>query len=70
MKGMAELAAANNVTISGLNMEMVGDVVDFAGPEIFAKSVVKSIVDEECAKEGGGKMGATRSLNQSSPAMS
>lgn len=53
VQGMHELAAANNVTISGLNMEMVGDVVDFTGPKRFAKSVMKSIVDEESAKESG-----------------
>lgn len=48
---IAELARANNVTISQLNKEMVGDVVDFSGPKRFAKSVMASV--EAAAKASG-----------------
>ncbi|KAL1861688.1 hypothetical protein Daus18300_008656 [Diaporthe australafricana] len=40
---MADLAKENNVTISQLNKEMVGDVVGFSGPKRFAKSVMKGV---------------------------
>lgn len=50
---IADLARSNNVTISQLNMEMVGDVVDFTGPKRFAKSVMKRV--EEAANASGGE---------------
>ncbi len=30
-------------TVSGLTMEMIGDVVDFTGPRMFSRSVIKSL---------------------------
>lgn len=49
---ITDLAKANNVTIPQLNMEMVGDVVDFTGPKRFARSVMKSV--ELAANSTGG----------------
>ncbi|KAI3395444.1 hypothetical protein diail_1307 [Diaporthe ilicicola] len=50
---MSDLARANNVTISQLNMEMVGDVVDFSGPKRFARSVMKIVEAEANASDDG-----------------
>lgn len=52
VQSMAEVAKANNATISQLKMGMVGDVVDFTGPQRFAKSVTKSL--EPSLNESGG----------------
>jgi alpha 1,6-mannosyltransferase len=49
---IADLASANNVTISQLNMEMVGDVVELTGPKRFAKSVMEGV--EAAANANGG----------------
>lgn len=42
-KSVLDVAKANNVTISQLRMEMVGDVVELTGPRRFAKSVTESV---------------------------
>lgn len=43
VKSVIDVAKANNVTISQLRMEMVGDVVELTGPRRFAKSVTESV---------------------------
>lgn len=43
VQSVADLAKANNATISQLNMTMVPDVVDLTGPKRFARSVTKSV---------------------------
>lgn len=43
VQSMADVAKANNATISQLNMNMIGDVVDFTGPMRFARSVMESL---------------------------
>lgn len=50
---IVDLARSNNVTVPELNIEMVGDVVDFTGPKRFAKSVMKRI-EEEANASGDG----------------
>lgn len=40
---MGEVAAALDVTMAGLKMGMVGDVVDLTEPKKFARSVFKSL---------------------------
>jgi mannosyltransferase OCH1-like enzyme len=41
-----EAAARHNVTVDGLKMEMVGDVVDMTGPRRFTRSVLSSVERE------------------------
>ncbi|KAL1881313.1 hypothetical protein Daus18300_001166 [Diaporthe australafricana] len=43
LQSMADVAKANNATISQLSKGMVGDIVDFTGPKRFAKSVATSL---------------------------
>lgn len=43
LRSMRRLAEANGVTIAGLTMDMVGDVVEFTGPRRFKRSVMKSL---------------------------
>lgn len=43
LQSIADVAKAKNATVSQLNKEMVGDVVDFTGPKRFARSVTKSL---------------------------
>ncbi|KAL1873226.1 hypothetical protein Daus18300_004046 [Diaporthe australafricana] len=38
-----EVALANNVSISGVRMNMIKDVVDFTGPKQFARSVMREL---------------------------
>ncbi|KAI3398330.1 hypothetical protein diail_9422 [Diaporthe ilicicola] len=45
VQAVADVAEANSVTISQLNVGMVGDVVDFTGPRRFARRVSKSLLD-------------------------
>lgn len=40
---MADVAKANNATMSQLKMDTIGDVVEFTGPRRFAASVTKSL---------------------------
>lgn len=43
VQSMADVAKANNATISQLKMDTIGDVVEFTGPRRFADSVTKSL---------------------------
>jgi len=43
LEGMATKASDNNVPISGLTSEMVGEVVDATGPKRMTRSIVKSM---------------------------
>ena len=43
VQSVADVAEANNATISQLNMDLVGDVVEFTGPRRFAKSVTERL---------------------------
>lgn len=43
VRSVADVAKANNATISQLKMDTVGDVVTLTGPRRFAKSVIESV---------------------------
>jgi hypothetical protein len=43
VESVADVAKANNATISQLKMDMIGDVVELTGPKRFAKSVTESV---------------------------
>lgn len=43
VRSVADVAKANNATISQLKMDMVGDVVELTGPRRFARSVTETV---------------------------
>ncbi|ROW11631.1 hypothetical protein VMCG_01351 [Cytospora schulzeri] len=51
---IGEVAEAYNVTVAELNMDMVGDIVEFTGPRRFKRSVLKSL-KRSLDRKGGWK---------------
>ncbi|ROW01689.1 hypothetical protein VSDG_02183 [Cytospora chrysosperma] len=43
LRSMADVAKAHNVTVAGLTMDMVGDIIESTGPRRFKRSVSKSL---------------------------